>query len=330
MKKPLFYYIKKILPFIGITLLILYIIYNLNVNDIKDALFSIHPIYVVLALTLTIPRVLIRNLAWQCILKEQQIDIGYWASLKIFLIGYFYGSFTPGYMGQLMRIPYIKEKTNEPYGKLFVNSTIETTVHTTSVYIMIFFGSLLILQSFPDLFLLIIIWLIVLATTVFIFIKKERGLTILNTLIKYFIPKKKKKPLYEFVSTFYHHFPKVRKLILPGILGSFTWIIIFSQEYIFVYALGLDIPYLYFILLFPIANAAGFIPITFAGIGTREITAIVIFTTLFASVSGEQILVVSLLGFFITDICTGIVGFFLSLTETRTNINDCIKPKKTA
>jgi len=58
-----------------------------------------------------------------------------------------------------------------------------------------------------------------------------------------------------------------------------------------------------------------FIPITIAGIGVREITAITIFTTIY-NVSKEEILVVSLLGFIIIDIITAFVGFLLSLTET--------------
>ena len=116
----------------------------------------------------------------------------------------------------------------------------------------------------------------------------------------------------KFVNTFYADFPKIKKLIAPFILGIFTWIIIFSQEYIIVLALGLNIPYIYFLLLFPIANTAGFIPITFAGLGTRELTTVVIFSTLF-TVGKEEILVVSLLGFIITDMCTGFIGFLVSL-----------------
>ena len=104
----------------------------------------------------------------------------------------------------------------------------------------------------------------------------------------------------------------------PMILGIFTWIIIFSQEYFVIIALGLDIPYLYFILLFPIANVIGFIPITFAGLGTREAVAIFLFYTVcHFNVSPEEILVVSLVGFLLTDIFTGFLGFLASLFENR-------------
>ncbi|MCK5636820.1 MAG: flippase-like domain-containing protein, partial [Thermoplasmatales archaeon] len=90
--------------------------------------------------------------------------------------------------------------------------------------------------------------------------------------------------------------------------------IIFSQEYIVVMALGLEIPFHLFILLFPLANIAGFLPITFAGLGVREAASIFIFSTIFA-IGKEEILVFTLVGFMITDIFPGFVGFLVSLTE---------------
>jgi len=315
--KNIFKHAKKFLPIIGVIILI-YIIFRLDIEEIKTAFLSIKPVFIILALSLTLPRVLIRNYAWQLILKEQKIKLTYFQSLKIFLIGYFYGSITPGYMGQLMRIPYLKEKTKEPYGKLFINSTIESIVHTLSLYGIVIIGAFLLIEKFPEILPLAIAWMIILTIIVIYFIKKERGEKLLYKLIKYFIPKKTKPNLNRFVKTFYNDFPRINKMILPFVLGLFTWIIIFTQEYIIVIALGLDISYLYFLLLFPVANVVGFIPITFAGLGTRELTAIVIFTTLFA-VSEEKIFVVSLVGFIITDIFTGFIGFLATLTEARNN-----------
>ena len=105
-------------------------------------------------------------------------------------------------------------------------------------------------------------------------------------------------------------------MILPYLFGIITWILVFTQEYMILLGLDLDIPYVTFLVLFPIANVAGFIPITLAGLGTRELTAILIFTSLFP-VAQEQILVLSLVGFIVTDLFLGFLGFLLSLTESR-------------
>ncbi len=307
-------YIKKLLPIIGIILLI-YIIYSLDLEEIKISFLSIKPIFISASLILTFPRMILRNYIWQMILKEQKIKISYFSSLKILLIGYFYGTITPGYIGRLAQVIYMKDKTKEPYGKLFVNTMIESIVHTLSIYAMLVIGAFLLLEQIPIAFSIIIGWIAILGVILFYFIKKERGERLFFTLIKYLIPKKSKENFNRFVKSFYNDFPKLRRLIIPMILGSITWVIIFSQYYIFIIALGIEIPYLYFLFLFPIANVVSFIPISFAGLGIREFSAIIIFSTLFGA-SEEKIFVVSLLGFIITDIITGLYGFILSLTET--------------
>ena len=318
MVRPFFTRIKKFLPFIGIFIFI-YTIYALDTTKIIEAILSIHPIYIAIAIPLTFPRVFIRNYAWKLIQEEQQIAVSYWESLSIFLMGYFYGTITPGYLGQLMRIPYLKEKTDQPYGKLFFNSSIETIVHTMSLYVMMFVGAILVIGSFPELFNITAIWLIILFLVLIIFIRRERGERIFQKIVSWFIPKSFKDPLYDFTGTFYIDFPRIKSLVLPLILGSFTWLLIFTQYYIMILALDLPIPYLYFLLLFPVANVASFIPISFAGLGTRELIAVVVFTTLF-SVPDEKIFVVSLMGFLISDMLTGFIGFLVALRESGKDI----------
>ena len=317
MVKKLLKHVKKFLPLIGIIILI-YIIYSLDVEKIKNAVLSIHPFYILIALSFTLPRVLIRNYVWQMIQKEQKIELGFGESLKIYLISFFYGIISPGYIGQLMRVPYMKEKTNAPYGKLFVNSTLEVVIHNISLYGMIFLGALLFIGVRPDLSALFIGTIGIILLILFYFVKKERGEKLFYLLIKYFIPKSYKKYLNRFVDTFYTDFPSLQKLVLPMVLGIITWVIIFSQEYFVVIAMGLDIPYLYFLLLYPIANIIGFIPITFAGLGTREAAAIFLFYSVCNfNVLEEEIFVVSLVGFLLTDIFTGVIGFLASLFERR-------------
>jgi uncharacterized protein (TIRG00374 family) len=306
---------KLVLPFIGLIILA-YIFYSLDVHKIITAFLSIEPIFIIYALLLTIPLLLIRNAAWQIILREQKITVGFFYSLKIYLIGVFYGSITPGYYGQLMRVPYLKEKTGEPFGKLFINTIIETFVHSFSLYGMMIIGASMVIGTLPELLPITIVWILCFALLCVYFTKKDRGEKFFRIIINYLIPKKIKPHFNAFVDTFYIDFPRFKTMITPYVLGIITWIIVFSQEYMILLGLRLQIPYFAFLLLFPIANTAGFIPITFAGLGTREFTAIFIFTTLF-QVAGEQILVLSLVGFIVTDLFLGFLGFLLSLTESR-------------
>ena len=299
MARDLLKKVKLILPFIGLGVLA-YIFYSLDIHKIISAFFSINPLFVLYALLLTIPLVFIRNSAWILILREQKVRIGFFRCMKIYLIGVFYGSISPGYVGQLMRVPYLKEKTGEPYGKLFVNTVIETFVHTASLYGMMVIGAVLAINYLPQLLPLTLLWIAAITIVVVYFVRKERGEKLFRTLIMYLIPKNVKRHFHEFVDTFYTDFPRFSAMIAPYLLGIITWIIAFTQEYMIVLGLGLEIPYFAFLFLFPIANTAGFLPITFAGLGIREGAAIYIFSTLFL-IPGEKILVLSLVGFIITD-----------------------------
>jgi uncharacterized protein (TIRG00374 family) len=311
--------VKRYLPIIGI-IIFLYLIYSLDVEKIKNAILSISPIYIILSSLLSIPILLLKNVIWQLILQEQKVNIRFIKSLKFLIIGYFYGTITPGYYGQLVRILYVKEETEQPYGKLFVNSFIDTIIRTFSPFIMMVIGGFIVLSDFPELFYLTFFWIIIFLILVIYFFNRERGKKFFNLMIKYIIPKNFKGGLNQFVKTFYNDFPRFKKLIIPFLLGILTWIIIFTQIYLFVIALGLDIPYIYFIFLYPIANSAGFIPITFAGLGIRELTSIVIFSNLF-KIDKAEILVFTILGFVVADLVICIMGFILSLTEVRKKNN---------
>jgi len=316
-KKNIFIvFFKKILPFIGLGIFF-FLILNIGIHRVVSTFLSISPIYIVAAAILTLPRILIRNLAWQSILKQQKMRINFFSSIRILLIGYFYATLTPGYMGHLMRIPYIKEEVDEPYGKLFVNTLIEIFVRNVSLFILVFMGALFILHYEPFVFYATLFFIFITFLIYWFFAKESRGLNFFNVIVKYLLPKKSKSKASLVVNSFYKDFPNIKSLFFPFILGLFTWIIIFSQIYIIGLSIGIDVPYHIFLVIYPIANVIGFIPITSSGFGTRE--AAVIFLLGLFSVSSDKALVLSVAGFLITGFLTGVYGFILSLSKVFQN-----------
>lgn len=308
--------IKMFLPVIGIILLF-YLIYRLGIDNIIEAFLSINIAYVLLSISLTIPLLVVRILGWQLILHEQKINLRFFPSMKIFLMGFFYGIITPGYAGQLMRIPYMRAKTQEPFGKLFANVLTEVGLRTLPLYGMMIVGAFFIASSIPNLLYITVFWMVLISGIFFYFMKKERGEKFFDLVLKYMIAKRFKKYLSSFTDSFYTDYPRLKTFIAPMLLGLCTWIIVFTQYYLVVLSLGItEIPYFSFLLLFPIANVAGFIPITFAGIGTRELTAVFLFSTFF-HVLEQDVFVFSLVGFLVTDVFVGMVGLLLSFTEVR-------------
>jgi len=313
-KKLLSFIFKKALPFVGLAIFV-YLIVAIGIGKVASTFLLISPIYVIIVAILTLPRMFIRNVAWQSILKQQKMNLSFSSSLKILLIGYFYATLTPGYIGHLMRIPYLKEKLNEPFGKLFVNTFIEVIVRTISIYGLILLGSLMIISYEPIIFYVSLLFIIVILAIYWFFTKENRGKRFFFIIVRCMVPKRHTSTATWVVNSFYKDFPKIKTLFYPFVLGVLTWIIIFSQIYIIALSLGINVPYHLFLVVYPIANVISFIPITSSGFGTRE--AAVVFLLGLLNVPSEKALVLSLVGFIITDFLTGLYGFTLALSEMR-------------
>jgi len=315
-KKNLIKYFKKLMPLIGIFIFI-YLIYDIGTGEIISTFLKLSPLYVAISLLFLIPRLLIRNFQWQIILKKQKIDIKFIKSLKIMLIGFFYGCITPGYLGGAMTLPYMKEETKQPIGKLFVNRSILTITSQMSLYCMMILGTFLLIEQIPRAFSIACIFFLINAAMALFFIKKTRGEKTFYFLINTFIPKKARPILIRFVDTFYRDFPSFKDFLLPFLIGFIPWILIYSQIYVVALSLDIQIPYFTFLMIYPIANVIAFIPISTGGLGTREATLIFLFS--FFGVSSAEAVVISLSGHLLTDMLPGFGGFILSTIEARNN-----------
>ncbi len=305
--------LKKIMPIIGIILFI-YIIINTGIDNIATTLSKISPLLLIIAAAITIPKILMHNAQWQIILKKQKINISFLKTLKISLIGKFYALTTPGSTGYYFRIFYVKEHTNEPLGKLFVNTFITGVVNTVSLYIMMVIGALTLAEQYPLAFYGAIIFLLTHAILFIYFIKKERGEKIIKIFIKYLTPKKFKNHLNNFTDTFYKDFPKIQDLISPFIIGIILNLLGFIQVYILALSLGItQIDFLPFIAIMSIVYLVAMVPITIGGFGTREAAMIFLFSLY--GVAPEKAVALSIARYFIFGMLPSLYGLVLALSE---------------
>ena len=319
-------YIKKFAPILGIALFI-YIIYSIGTDKIAVTFLKISPIFLIIAFLLYIPRVLIKNYQWQFILKAQKINISYFESLKILLIGAFYSQITPAGLGHLIKIPYLKDKTNEPTGKLVVNSSILSAVNTIPFYIPVLIVMFLFIDIPMDIKLFSLFVFLVVISPYMFFIKKERGQKTLNFIINKFIPKRVKLSANNFAKTIYKDFPRMRDLIIPTLLSFPTWIITSAVMYMIALSIGFNVPFIAYLFLTPIASLVGCLPISIGGLGTKEAALIYFFSSF--SVSPEKIVVISIISHLIYKIPNLISGFAICLWEAKNiRINSSLKKKK--
>lgn len=308
--------LRRILPIIGF-LILLYLVQTVGVNRVISTFLRISPFYILISAVLTFPRIFLRAFAWLMICKEQRIDLSYLDCVKILLIGYLYAIVTPSYVGHLVRIPYVKELTDEPAGKIFTNVLIEVILRSISLYILMVIGSIIVMKDNPSILYAVAAYVAIAISIYWFFSKEKRGKRALKFFAERIVPRERKKWSLQVIDSFYKDFPKLRKLIVPSVIGMITWMLTVAQFYIIALSLEINVSYYILLVFFPIANAAGYLPITSGGFGTRE-AAFVALLSLF-DIPAEKSIVLSISGFIVADILTGLYGSILSFLEGMRN-----------
>jgi uncharacterized protein (TIRG00374 family) len=304
--------LSKLFPIIGIVVFI-YILINIGAEKIVDAFISIPPLYYILASLLFIPRLIVYVYKWQFICKKQRMNFGFWYLSKIYLISMFYGNITPAGIGYNIRIYYLKEKGQTSWGKVITNTLLDATTGFVAGIFLALVGSLILIEYFPGLFTIMVLFFILYLVIFVVLMKKERGNKIFNTLLKPLIPSRFKEKIGKSVDSLYEDMPLLRDMVFPILLECVINVIAASQGYIIALAFSINVPFIQFVLIAVIASVVSSLPITVGGLGIREGATMVLLSVY--GVLPEVAFAISLSGYFVKQIVPSVVGWIISIKE---------------
>jgi len=304
--------ITKVLPLIGIAIF-LYLIYNIGINNLISAFKITNYFYFLLAIISVILVFFFLTYKWHLLLKLQKYNISFKKTLKIELISIFYGFITPARAGSLIRSKYLKELTGKSLINASSNTIIERLLDITTIIMFSFLGIILFLNYFSGWLNAFLIFTLIFAIGAIIFTKKSITEKFLKLFYKFLLPKKYNDKAQECFEEFYKEMPKKRKLIYPFFITILTWIITYTISYFVALSLGINLPYYYFITLYPISTILGMLPISPSGLGVREATLVGIFSTF--GIPTEQIIAMSLISTILGSVIPSTIGFILSLRK---------------
>ena len=235
-------YIKLI-----ISLTFLYLLFSKFFNiqtilELKD--FNYKILFLFIPLTLT--SLLLRAIRWKLITKTYK-KITLKDAIKLYLIGIYYASITPGKLGEIVRGLYYSKKYNISkkngiasviYDRLF---DIITTISLVIAYLIN-----------SNLIIMIITAFILSITLLYIILYYSKYIKKIKYLDDVILPKFK------------------RKTIVFAILSITVWITFGLVAKLITLAMGFSIPFTYMILAVCLAVATTIIPISFNGWGLRE------------------------------------------------------------
>jgi uncharacterized protein (TIRG00374 family) len=230
---------------------------------------------------------------------------------KIFLISVFYGIITPASVGGFISVYYIKKKSKVKWEKSITNSLIDASTEFIAGLFLALIGTIIFIDKYPSIFHIILVIFLLNSSILIILMKKERGELLFRNLIKILIPEKFRTRVGKSIEAFYEDIPRLRDLIIPIFLEIVVWMIMGLQVYIIALGFSINITVYQFILIYMISFIVGILPISIGGIGVRE-GALVLLLLEF-NVDPSASFVISFVGYILTNLFPGIIGWGLSI-----------------
>lgn len=286
-------FFKKYSFIIGIIVFLL-ILNKLGFKEIIDVFNKIDLYYFSLATLLLLPLLLIRAYRWNYLKKKQSIIFSIKDSFLINNISLAIGFVTPGRLGELSKIFYLKNKKHT-IGKSLVSVIFD---RLADLFFLLFFGliSLIFFFSFFKKTILLLAIIITVFILLFVLtIKSNLVKIILKKIFDLIIPSKYKK---SWSLNYHDFFENIKIYTLTNYFSVLSitviaWLIYYLQSFLLAKSINIDIPFFYLIIAVTVAGFISLLPISIAGLGTRE--AILIFFFSFFQISPEKTVGFSLL-----------------------------------
>ena len=312
--QEIFGYIKFLLPLIGVGAFF-YIIYDIGISQITKAIGNINWLFFILSLALFVPRILASTYKWKMIAREQGITVGLGTLINLNLVGIFYGTITPLWLGDYIRIPYLQRRTGEQFGKCASSVLIDQVLELVALFVLALGGSLILIGYRPIFFQVFFIIFIVLIILSWFLKEKKRSEKLFSIFYRFCIPRTLKSFFSQEFNSFYEHMPTMKFLFLPLLLEIGSYVLFFTHIYILALSLPFAIPYLSFIFIYPIASLVGLIPITISGFGTREGMLIHLFSLY--NIPSDTTVAVSLTGYCVTMLIPSLIGGVVAIFQAK-------------
>lgn len=285
--------IKKYSFIIGLIIFAI-ILSKTNLEGIFQNIKNINPLYLILAMLMTIPTLFNKALCWNYIKRKQGIKYNLKDSFLMYCSGIYIGLITPGRIGEITKAIYLK-KDGHSMGKSLVSTVIDRLSDFAFLLLFLFVGSLFLITIFQKQVLILILGIILSIAIFLIALKFDLIKWVINKLFNKLVPKKYQKSwklnFQDFINDLKSY--KLKHYLVILFITTFSWIFYYLQMFILAKGVGIDIPILYLAIIVTIAGLITLIPISISGIGTRDATLLALFIPF--AITTEQIIAFSVL-----------------------------------
>ena len=270
---------------------------------------------------------------WQKLLRGQNIDFPYKRAVNLFFIGLFFNNFLPSSLGgdvvKVYSLSRVEKRGREGLVATFVDRfaglfLLSLFALVSSTWLLAT-GGQAVKQDI--LVYIAVVFVIFILATVFLF-SRRIGRLVYEVFLARFNPlglKDRFRRGHEFFHTYRHQYRLAVQVFLLSLAIQLARV---AVHYFCALSIGFDISFIYFLLFVPLIAMAAVIPISFGGLGVRESTAPLLFTSMavVAAVDPQGSLAVTTqLLASLVGIIVGLIGgalFILTRSSARVEISE--------
>ena len=302
--------ISRFLPLIGIAIF-LYILLGVDIPRVIGILLTTSLFLFGVSLLITWVDIMLKAYKWQVIFNAYSIPVPYSRFLKSWIVGLSLSLITPGKIGDFAKAYYLKDKA--PIGKGLTTVMADRIIDLLTLFFLALVSLSLFAVSYSADTLLITTTLVMFAAfvlAIIAFSKKRIASTLARPLFNRFAPDKYRERMKSVYADFYSGIGLItarkRLIALVTLITFVVWLGTILVIYVVALSLGLPIPYLFLLIVFPIIALLEALPISFSGVGTRDATLIFFFS--FLGLTPEAAISISLI-YLLVEYLFALVGF---------------------
>jgi len=291
---------------LGIVLFI-FILAGIDLSSVFSTVTKVSPWYLATAVVLNIPMVFLKSWRWHSLLKMQWVAYPLTQAFPAYLSGIYLGLATPGRLGELGRVLYLTGDKQLSLGRAFSSVAVDRLF---DIYLLLLVGGygLIAFSLLPEATILPVIVLTLLLASPLLLLSKRVGKRLIGLVYQTRLFGKLAEKIDAPVDEFYAGVDRLAnaRIILPLLITVAAYAIFFAQCYLLALSLNLPLPFLDIAVYMAVANLVALIPVSIAGIGTRDATLIALFSL--QGINAESALSYSLLVLFAFYVCGAAMG----------------------
>ena len=282
--------LKRFISIVVSVAILLYIYTQIDITNLFEVFQKSDRILLVISLAMVIPITLITSWRLQQLVPER--SLGLLEANRLILGASVLNMVLPSKMGDIAKAYFMSERSNISGSLSLAISVFEKACDLLSLLLWCVFG-LMLYPAKDSLFWVMTAGVAIGLVLGLLLLSSRQFANLFFTIATSVAPKSLKKKLQKMQASWgemhdYFWSNKQQLLLITG-TSIFIWFLHLLQIWLFILALKAVVPFIVSLALSPLSILAGLLPLTFAGIGTRDAAIIYFYQDYFSEATGAAL-----------------------------------------